>query len=169
VTLEQPHYPLRQAELYPLPTHGRLRLVIGGRGERRTLRIAAEFADEWNVTRVDLAAFRHKRQVLAGHCAAIGRDPESIGRSLMIPMAIGSDRAEVARRIAAARAVFPSMPADEEGWRAAGFLAGSAAAIGDALEAWADAGVERAFLQMLDQEDIAALERFALGVLPSLP
>jgi F420-dependent oxidoreductase-like protein len=169
VTLEQPHYHLRQAENYPLPTHGRLRVVVGGRGEKRTLRIAAEFADEWNVTRVDIAGFTHKCQVLAGHCAAIGRDPRTIGRSLMIPMAIGRDRAEVARRIAAARAIFPSLPGDQEGWRAASFLAGSAAVIGEALEAWAAAGMERVFLQMLDQEDIPALESFARGVLPSLP
>src|SRR5262249_21732596 len=75
VTLDQPYYPLRQAELYPLPSHGRLRIVVGGRGEKRTLRIAAEFADEWNMTRVDIPTFRHKRQVLAEHCGAVGRDP----------------------------------------------------------------------------------------------
>ena len=169
VTLEQPYYPLRQAENYPLPTHGRLRIVIGGRGEKRTLRIAAEFADEWNVTRVDPAEFRKKREVLAGHCATVGRHPDTITRSLMIPLAIGHDRAEVARRIAAARAIFPSMPADEQGWRAASFLAGSAADVGQALDDWAAAGVERVLLQMLDQEDIPALESFARGVLPSLP
>jgi hypothetical protein len=86
----------------------------------------------------------------------------------MIPMVIGRDRAEVARRIAAARAIFPTLPVDEEGWRAASFLAGSASEIGDALDGWAEAGMERVLLQMMDQEDIAALESFARGVLPSL-
>ena len=88
VTLDQSHYALRKAENYPLPTYGRLRLVIGGRGEKRTLRIAAEFADEWNVTRVDPDGFRQKREVLAQHCATVRRDPETIARSLMIPLAI---------------------------------------------------------------------------------
>jgi alkanesulfonate monooxygenase SsuD/methylene tetrahydromethanopterin reductase-like flavin-dependent oxidoreductase (luciferase family) len=168
VTLEQPHYPLLRAELRPLPTHGRLRIVVGGRGERRTLRIAAEFADEWNVTRVDVAGFREKRQVLARHCAAVGRDPETVMRSLMIPLAIGDDRAEVARRIAAARAIFPALPADEAGWRAAAFLAGSPDEVAQSLREWRDAGIERVLLQMLDQEDIAALETFASRVLPRL-
>jgi hypothetical protein len=74
----------------------------------------------------------------------------------------------VARRIAAARAIFPNLPADEAGWRAASFLAGSASEIGDALDRWAEAGMDRVLLQMMDQEDIAALESFARGVLPSL-
>ncbi len=168
VTLNQPHYTLSGAEAYPLPTHGRLRIVVGGRGEKRTLRIAAEFADEWNMTRLDIPDFTHKREVLAGHCAAVGRDPDTITRSLMIPMVIGRDRADVGRRIAAARAIFPTLPADEAAWRAASFLAGSASDIGQALDEWAAAGMDRVLLQMMDQEDIAALESFARGVLPSL-
>jgi alkanesulfonate monooxygenase SsuD/methylene tetrahydromethanopterin reductase-like flavin-dependent oxidoreductase (luciferase family) len=169
VTLGQPHYPLRRAENYPLPTHGRLRLVVGGRGERRTLRVVAEFADEWNMTRVDIPTFKRKEEVLARHAADVGRDPDTIRRSLMIPMVIGRDRAEVARRIAAARAIFPALPADEAAWRAASFLAGSASDVGEALDAWAEAGMDRVLLQMMDQEDIAALESFARGVLPTLP
>jgi alkanesulfonate monooxygenase SsuD/methylene tetrahydromethanopterin reductase-like flavin-dependent oxidoreductase (luciferase family) len=166
VTLDQPYYPLHKAENYPLPTYGRLRLVIGGRGEKRTLRIAAEFADEWNVTRVDPDGFRQKREVLAKHCAAVRRDPETITRSLMIPLAIGRDRADVAQRIAAARATFSQMPADEAAWRAASFLVGTPGEVVDSLRAWEAAGVQRVVLQMLDQEDLAAIELFARHVLP---
>src|SRR5262245_53345394 len=84
VTLEQPFYPLRDAEVYPLPSRGRLRVVVGGRGEKRTMRIVAEFADEWNLTRVDIPTFRDKCEVLGRHCADVGRDPNTIRRSLMI-------------------------------------------------------------------------------------
>lgn len=168
VTLDQPYYPLHKAETYPLPTHGRLRMVIGGRGEKRTLKIAAEFADEWNVTRVDLAGFTQKREVLARHCQALGRDPETITRSLMVPMAIGRDRAEVARRIAAARVTFPQMPDGETAWREASFLAGSPEDIGRTLLDWKEAGLQRVLLQMLDQQDLDALELFARQVLPQL-
>jgi len=168
VTLNQRYYPLRRAESYPLPSHGRLRLVVGGRGEKRTLRIAAEFADEWNVTRVDVAGFKHKRQVLAEHCRVFKRDPETITRSLMVPMAIGRDRARVALRIAVARAIFPGLPDDDVAWRAASFLAGSPEDILEGLRSWDEAGVQRVLLQMLDQEDIAALELFAQTVLPNV-
>lgn len=166
VTLDQPHYPLTSAQSHPAPPRGRLRLVIGGRGERRTLRIVAEFADEWNVTRVDPDDYRQKRRVLAGHCAGFGRDPDTITRSLMVPLAIGRDGGEVAACIARARVVFSQLPEDEAGWRTAGFLAGSPAQVAADLGRWRDAGIQRVLFQMLDQEDTAALELFARAVMP---
>ena len=60
-TIDQPYYPLVEARTSPLPAHG-LPLVIGGRGEKRALRIVAEFADEWNVTRVTLDEYAQKRR-----------------------------------------------------------------------------------------------------------
>ena len=168
VTLDQPYYPLKKAESYPRPPRGRLRVVIGGRGEKRTLRMVAEFADEWNVTRLDVEGYRAKRQVLAEHCRAVKRDPETIARSLMIPLAIGRDAAEVARRVANARAIFPALPDGEAAWRAAGFLAGSPAQVVEDLKRWDEGGLQRVLLQMLDQEDIGALELFARDVLPKV-
>jgi F420-dependent oxidoreductase-like protein len=168
VTLKQPHFPLEKAESFPLPSAGRYRIVIGGRGERRTLKIVAEFADEWNVTRVDIAGFTEKSQVLAEHCRAFGRKPESIARSLMIPCAIGREPAEVARRIVTIREIFPALPADEAAWHAASFLAGPPERIVADLQAWKKAGLQRVMLQTLDQEDIAGLELFAREVMPRL-
>jgi F420-dependent oxidoreductase-like protein len=165
VTLDQPYYPLKKAESHPRPPKGRLRLVVGGRGEKRTLRIVAEVADEWNVTRLDVEGYRAKRQVLAEHCRAVKRDPETIARSLMIPLAIGRDSAEVDRRVAKARAVFPALPDGQAAWRAAGFLAGPPAQVIEDLQRWDGAGIQRVLLQMLDQEDIGALELFAREVL----
>jgi F420-dependent oxidoreductase-like protein len=167
-TLKQPLFPLQKAESYPRPASGRYRIVIGGRGEKRTLKIVAEFADEWNVTRVDIPGFTQKRQVLAEHCRAFGRDPEAIARSLMVPCAIGRDPAEVAQRIAGIRAIFPALPADEAAWHAASFLAGPPERIVADLKAWKQAGLQRVLLQSLDQEDIAGLELFAREVMPKL-
>jgi F420-dependent oxidoreductase-like protein len=168
VTLKQPHFPLEKAESFPLPFNGRYRIVIGGRGEKRTLKIVAEFADEWNVTRVDIPGFVQKRSVLAEHCRAFGRDPDGITRSLMIPCAIGRDSAEVGKRIAAVRAIFPALPADEAAWHAASFLAGSPERIVADLKAWKQAGLQRVLLQTLDQEDLPGLELFAREVMPRL-
>ena len=168
VTLKQPHFPLEKAESFPLPSHARYRIVIGGRGEKRTLKIVAEFADEWNVTRVDIPGFVQKRSVLAEHCRAFGRDPEVIARSLMVPCAIGRDSVEVAKRIAGMRAIFPALPADEAAWHAASFLAGSPERIVTDLKAWKQAGLQRVLLQSLDQEDLPGLELFAREVMPRL-
>ena len=55
-----------------------LPIWVGGGGEKRTLRIAARYADGWNVPFVSPETVAHKRNVLADHCAAVGRDPAEI-------------------------------------------------------------------------------------------
>jgi F420-dependent oxidoreductase-like protein len=76
-------YRLVNAPMEPKPVQAKLPLLIGGGGERVTLRIAARWADEWNTwgTPDVLAA---KGLVLDRHCAAIGRDPAEITRSAQV-------------------------------------------------------------------------------------
>lgn len=67
------------ARLNPQPTRP-IPILIGGGGERKTLRHVAAHADIWH-SFVDVETYRHKSAVLAEHCAALGRDPSTIERS----------------------------------------------------------------------------------------
>lgn len=59
-------------------------IVIGGTGERRTLRTVARWADHWNAGMVDRETWQHKVDVLKRHCADVGRDPSEIATSVMV-------------------------------------------------------------------------------------
>ena len=161
VTLEQPHYPLRDAQSFPVPPGGGVPLIIGGRGEKRTLRVVAESADEWNITRVTVDEYAAKARVLADHCRAVGRDPATIRRSLMIPVITGRTEADVTARRQRARAIFPRVPEDAAGWRAAGFLHGVIDEVRQDLARWEAAGLHRVMLQMLDMDDLEAIRLIA--------
>jgi F420-dependent oxidoreductase-like protein len=154
VTLEQPHHPLREAQSFPRPPGGAVPLVVGGRGERRTLRIVAEHADEWNLTRVTPEEYATKCRVLEEHCRAVGRDPAAIRRSLMVPIVTGRTSAEVTARLARARATFPRLPEDAAGWRGAGFLFGGLDEVRRQVGRWEAAGMHRLMLQVLDMTDL---------------
>ncbi len=88
------HYTLANAPLSPRPVQTRLPLMVGGGGEKRTLRTAAKFADEWNVwgTPETLA---HKNSVINQHCADVGRDPAEIQRSAVALMFISNDESKL--------------------------------------------------------------------------
>jgi alkanesulfonate monooxygenase SsuD/methylene tetrahydromethanopterin reductase-like flavin-dependent oxidoreductase (luciferase family) len=79
------HYTLTDARCEPKPVQRpRPPLVIGGGGEKRTLRIAARWADQWNAPGATPDVLAHKIAVLHGHCAAVGRDPAAIEISVQV-------------------------------------------------------------------------------------
>ena len=82
------HYQLTEATLDPKPVQRPLPLLIGGGGEKVTLKITAEYADEWNHWG-DAATMAQKGAILDAHCAAVGRDPREIQRSAAILLFIG--------------------------------------------------------------------------------
>ena len=83
-------YQLEQASLEPKPLQRPLPLLIGGGGEKRTLRITARFADAWNVWG-DVATLRHKMEILDGHCKDLGRDPKTIRRTAVALLFMSED------------------------------------------------------------------------------
>jgi F420-dependent oxidoreductase-like protein len=92
-SFEGRHYRIERALNVPHPLQsGGLPILVGGSGEQRTLRIAARFADYTNwLGPLDFVL--HKDEVLRGHCAAVGRDPSTIVRTLTFPMLLESDEA----------------------------------------------------------------------------
>jgi F420-dependent oxidoreductase-like protein len=104
------HYQLDDAQLKPKPLQARLPLMIGGAGEKRTLRIVAEHADVWNTGLDEIETFRHKLDVLSHHCEDVRRDPAEIRKSLTIRAILAKDEAHLrARR----RELAPNLPIDE--------------------------------------------------------
>ena len=121
------YYQLANASLEPKPLQDPLPLLVGGGGEKVTLRIAARWADEWNVwgTPETLA---HKVSVLEAHCRELGRDPKSIRRSAQALVFLGDDPAWLGRM----RGTQTPMAK----------IVGTAAELRDVVAAYAEAGVD---------------------------
>jgi F420-dependent oxidoreductase-like protein len=97
------YYQLDRAPLEPKPVQRPLPLLIGGGGEKVTLRIAARHADEWNVWG-DVATLRHKMSVLDAHCRDAGRSPGAVQRSAVALLTLSDDPALVERARGSGRA-----------------------------------------------------------------
>ncbi len=87
------HYQFDDLRQHPLPIQKRLPIMIGGSGEKKTLRTVAKYADIWNAMG-PLDLMRHKIEVLREHCDAVGRDPSEIEFTLGIKATIRDSEAE---------------------------------------------------------------------------
>ncbi len=135
-------------------------VLIGGLGKKRTPRLAARFADEYNVAFADAghtsAAFGRVRDA----CQAVDRDPASMVYSAAQTVCCGRDAAELGRRAAA-------IGRDLAGLRANG-LGGTPAEIVDKIGQFAGLGATRMYLQVLDLHDLDHLELIAGEVMPQV-
>jgi F420-dependent oxidoreductase-like protein len=155
------YYTLRDSPALPKPAQRpRPPVLVGGAGPRRTPRLAARFADEYNMMFASVedtaAAYGRVRQA----CQDAGRDPGSLLYSAAQTVCCGRDGAEVARR---AEAIGEEL--DELSHTG---LAGSPAEIVDKLGRLAAAGATRVYLQVLDLHDLDHLELLASEVLPQV-
>jgi alkanesulfonate monooxygenase SsuD/methylene tetrahydromethanopterin reductase-like flavin-dependent oxidoreductase (luciferase family) len=111
-------YAFDHLRIDPPPVQGHLPIMIGGGGERKTLRIVAGYADIWNVFGMP-ETVAHKDEVLRAHCAELGRDPSSIERSVGCKIVIrATERAAQARyeEIIRHNRIPPERLADDVTW-----------------------------------------------------
>jgi F420-dependent oxidoreductase-like protein len=155
------YYQLSGSPALPKPVQdGGVPLIVGGRGKRRTPRLAARHAGEFNVP---FAPAEENAQLFAGvreACEEAGRDPASMVYSSALVLCVGRDDAEVARRAEA----IGREPAE---LRAHG-VAGTPAEAVDVIGRYAEAGAERVYLQVLDLADLDHLDLVASEVAPQL-
>jgi alkanesulfonate monooxygenase SsuD/methylene tetrahydromethanopterin reductase-like flavin-dependent oxidoreductase (luciferase family) len=96
VTSTGPRYAIDHLRILPPPVQAHVPVMIGGGGERKTLRIVAQYADMWNVFGTP-EVVAHKDGILRQHCADVGRDPDAIERTLGCKITIRSTEAEAER------------------------------------------------------------------------
>jgi F420-dependent oxidoreductase-like protein len=155
------HYRLAGSPALPKPVQdGGIPIIVGGKGARRTPRLAARYAAEFNVP---FAGPEENGRLFAGvraACEEAGRDPASLVYSSAVTVCVGKDDAEVARRAAAiGRTPGEWEPSD---------VGGTPAEVVDVLGRYAEAGAQRAYLQVLDLADLDHLDLIAAEVAPQL-
>ena len=159
VSFDGEFYRLNDALLLPRsPRPGGTPVVIGGNGVRRTLPLAARYADEWNAVFLKAEAFVDLNARLDELVREAGRVPEQVGRTLMTRVIFGRTEADVDRKL----------EGELQDHLPAAVLAGTTGEIVERLGHLSEAGVQRVMLQWLEVDDIDALEAMAHSVLPQL-
>ena len=155
------HYTLTDSPALPKPAQGAsLPIVVGGGGAKRTPRLAAEFAADFNAGFIGVTETAERFRTVDAACQKVGRDPKTLTHSIAQVLCCGRTEAEVARR---AEAI-----GREVGELRENGLAGSPAEVVEKLGRFAEVGTERVYLQVLDLSDLEHLELVASEVMAQL-
>ncbi|WP_030381081.1 MULTISPECIES: LLM class F420-dependent oxidoreductase [unclassified Streptomyces] len=147
------HYDLTDSPALPKPAQSRIPVLIGGMGATRTPRLAAQYADEFNIPFASVADSERQFNRVREAAKAAGRDAGELTYSNALVVCVGKDDAEVARRAAAIGREVDELK--ENG------LAGSPAEVVDKIGRYAEIGATRFYLQVLDLSDLDHLELIA--------
>lgn len=147
------HYQLSDSPALPKPVQSPVPIIIGGGGPRRTPALTARFAAEYNAGFPALEDLPTLYARVREACEQIGRDPSDLIYSAALTTVVGSDDAEYRRRAEA-------IGRDPEEFRETG-IGGTKAEVADRIEALAQAGAQRLYLQILDLGDLEHLEVLA--------
>ena len=157
------HYAFDDMRHSPLPVQKRLPIMIGGSGEKKTLRTVAKHADMWNAMgTVDEMA--HKVEVLQGHCDVVGRDIGEIEFTLGVKLTIRDNKAEAVRVREAAMAHNQTPASDVEDDDT--FWEGNPEEIADRLRPYITLGFRTIISEQPAPFDVETLERFIGEVKP---
>jgi alkanesulfonate monooxygenase SsuD/methylene tetrahydromethanopterin reductase-like flavin-dependent oxidoreductase (luciferase family)/predicted kinase len=144
---------LPETTAYPRPV-GRPPVLVGGSGQQRTLRIAAELADGCNLPS-DLDRFDHLKEVLHQHCRAAGRDPDEVALTVLDLPVVGRDRDDTWRRVERLRGRTPAAAYAQR------HHAGEEASHVERYRLLAQRGVQTIFVALPDLDGPEDLERLA--------
>jgi len=145
----------------PRPVQAQMPLLIGGSGEKRTLRIVARDADIWN-GEGDPATFARKNAVLDERCAEIGRDPLTIRRTVGVqPVCIRGTRAAAVDALTAILARQGGSTAQARAWAESSPLANTQDSVIRQFRAWRAAGAEEVVIDLPNPIDDETMERLA--------
>jgi F420-dependent oxidoreductase-like protein len=156
VSFDGQYYQLREASLLPRPQRpGGPRLLVGGNGEKHTLRLAARYADEWNAVFQTPAGFAHLSARLNEWLDDEGRKPEAVRRSMMTGIRFAQSRAGLEPKLHGHTA---------EVLRGRGMIIGVGEEVQEQLAELEQAGVQRVMLQWMDLEDLEELKALRKAV-----
>ncbi|MFF1482485.1 LLM class F420-dependent oxidoreductase [Streptomyces sp. NPDC058301] len=144
------YYQLTDSPALPKPAQAKVPVLIGGHGAVRTPRLAAQYADEFNIPFASLADSERQFGRVRAAAQNAGRNPDDLVYSNALVVCVGKNDAEVARRAAA-------IGREVEELKANG-LAGSPAEVVEKIGAYEAIGSSRIYLQVLDLDDLDHLE-----------
>ncbi len=156
------YYRLEEANLLPRPEmEGRPPILVGGNGIKRTLPLAAHYANEWNGVFISPEEFANRNKRLDTLLVKEGRNPDDLRRSIMLGTIYGHDKAEIEKRM-------PRWAKDKytvKELKENGILVGAGDELAVQISQYAAAGAQRIMMQWLDLDDIGGLTALAQDVI----